>query len=229
MYIVGEFTAEEESILKKRGWILEQAPSSLGYGAKAVFVDNDAFKVMSGPDWEKGPKEIEVSINAIHVTTRQVKIPVICPKCEQPFSKEGALQVWGYSEHCRESNLDRETSSINEGDFIRDADNFVGPTAIHCSCGHELINGGFTLDDTLLKSVPSECYWIDVWSSQDCADEVGWILYDHYTTCNKAEEAFDTLLKSGTYAKVRIMSPKGKVIFSTNTRKKKKKNAKRVR
>lgn len=63
-YIVGLLNPKEEKELKRRGWTLEEAPKELipedttpGMQMWMVWVDNNMFSVMDGPDWEKGPKE----------------------------------------------------------------------------------------------------------------------------------------------------------------------------
>lgn len=68
-YIIGLLTQEEADELERRGWELEDPPSSLvpkhlnkarklgpnGMFYRMVWVDNDMFQIMNGPDWEKGP------------------------------------------------------------------------------------------------------------------------------------------------------------------------------
>jgi hypothetical protein len=61
-YIIGLLTAAEAAELKRRGWELEPAPKEMvpaepleeGDSIQMVYVDNDMFAVMSGPDWDKG-------------------------------------------------------------------------------------------------------------------------------------------------------------------------------
>jgi len=70
-YIVGLAAKDEIEELERRGWEVEDAPAYFGspegsgsIDEKAlksgdvryimVFVDTDLFKVMSGPDWERG-------------------------------------------------------------------------------------------------------------------------------------------------------------------------------
>lgn len=62
-YIVGLLTAEEEAELRRRGWEIEDAPAfDFDTGGRVlgsrrmrmVFVDQDMFKIMDGPDWDKG-------------------------------------------------------------------------------------------------------------------------------------------------------------------------------
>ena len=64
-YIVGLLGAEEEAELKRRGWTVEQAPpidfdtgKPLRWHSqmRMVWVDQDMFKIMDGPDWDKGSK-----------------------------------------------------------------------------------------------------------------------------------------------------------------------------
>jgi hypothetical protein len=53
---------EEEAELKRRGWELEEPPEELKTvlvsgdpdRTRMVYVDNDMFSIMDGPDWEKG-------------------------------------------------------------------------------------------------------------------------------------------------------------------------------
>lgn len=67
-YIIGLLTQEEANELERRGWELEEPPRSLVPKAlnkakkfkndmfyRMVWVDNDMFAIMNGPDWEKGP------------------------------------------------------------------------------------------------------------------------------------------------------------------------------
>jgi len=63
-YIVGHLTEDEEVELIRRGWQIEPAPEvDFDTGARScspkarmrmVWVDNDMFAVMNGPDWHKG-------------------------------------------------------------------------------------------------------------------------------------------------------------------------------
>jgi hypothetical protein len=62
-YIIGLLSAEEEAELKRRGWTVEQAPnvdfdtgesSNFPRSMRMVWVDQDMFKIMDGPDWDKG-------------------------------------------------------------------------------------------------------------------------------------------------------------------------------
>lgn len=56
-WIIGGVTKEEAEELKRRGWDLLKPESVVPPFPKdtvAVFVDNDLFKIMSGPDWEGG-------------------------------------------------------------------------------------------------------------------------------------------------------------------------------
>ena len=66
-YIVGILTATEEAELKRRGWEVEEAPPiDFGTGTRSlpskpmrmVWVDQDMFKIMDGPDWDKGPTDL---------------------------------------------------------------------------------------------------------------------------------------------------------------------------
>ena len=65
-YIVGLASPDEIKELERRGWEVEDAPtyfgSPTGSGTSKkndddryimVFVDNDLFNIMDGPDWEK--------------------------------------------------------------------------------------------------------------------------------------------------------------------------------
>lgn len=60
-YIVGILTEDEEAELKKRGWILEDAPAELIDASeesardrcRMVWISSTMFDIMSGPDWEK--------------------------------------------------------------------------------------------------------------------------------------------------------------------------------
>jgi hypothetical protein len=63
-YVIGLLTPEEEAELDRRGWEIEEAPKELvptdpspgpGHRMAMVWVDQDMFNVMDGPDWEKGP------------------------------------------------------------------------------------------------------------------------------------------------------------------------------
>jgi hypothetical protein len=66
-YIIGLLSDQEEAELKRRGWTVEQAPkvdfdtgmaSNLPASMRMVWVDQDMFKIMDGPDWDKGaPKD----------------------------------------------------------------------------------------------------------------------------------------------------------------------------
>lgn len=71
-YIVGFVNEEERKELERRGWCVEEAADynllgddgdhlmhepHAGYEAVVIFVDTDVFKVMDGPDWDKGPEE----------------------------------------------------------------------------------------------------------------------------------------------------------------------------
>ncbi len=62
-YIVGMLSPEEEAELKRRGWQVELAPDTdFDTGTRAcsfhrmrmVWVDQDMFKIMDGPDWDRG-------------------------------------------------------------------------------------------------------------------------------------------------------------------------------
>ncbi|CAB4131567.1 hypothetical protein UFOVP276_20 [uncultured Caudovirales phage] len=229
MFIVGEFTVEEEKTLKERGWKLEKAPGLFGLAAKSIFIDNDAFKVMNGPDWEKGPKvkEVEIEISDISITHRVVKIPTTCPKCKRDLTEERTLETWSFLDQGRESRLDVLNGGLLEDDFVTESSNFIGPVSIYCSgCGQKLAAG--TYKDTPLPAAHTpQMYKIEVWASQDCAGEMDWTIFDHYHTHKDADEAFDVLLGRKTYDRLRLVDPEGVVIFSTDTRKKK--NAKRVR
>jgi hypothetical protein len=63
VYILGALASEEAEELERRGWELEDFTEAIGEiirasslaGFKVVFVDNDMFDAMNGPDWEKGP------------------------------------------------------------------------------------------------------------------------------------------------------------------------------
>jgi len=65
-YIIGQATNEEIAELERRGWDIEEPPPgyttedvSVNIGEPLrekmimVFVDQDLFKIMSGPDWEQ--------------------------------------------------------------------------------------------------------------------------------------------------------------------------------
>lgn len=62
-YIVGLLNVEEEAELVRRGWQVEKAPpidfdtggpSQSPERMRMVWVDQDMFNIMSGPDWDKG-------------------------------------------------------------------------------------------------------------------------------------------------------------------------------
>jgi hypothetical protein len=62
-YIVGVLSPEEEAELERRGWEVELAPevdfdtgkiSRPFQRLRMVWVDQDMFKIMDGPDWDKG-------------------------------------------------------------------------------------------------------------------------------------------------------------------------------
>ena len=55
-YIIGLLTDDEEKELIRRGWTIENFKESYfdNCKLKMVFVDNDMFEIMNGPDWEKG-------------------------------------------------------------------------------------------------------------------------------------------------------------------------------
>jgi len=63
-YIIGLLSEEEEAELVRRGWVIERAPRVFvtrdspphpdPSRMKMVWVDNDMFSIMNGPDWEKG-------------------------------------------------------------------------------------------------------------------------------------------------------------------------------
>jgi len=65
-YIIGQASKEEIEELERRGWDIEEPPpgyttedvsenigESLDDRMIMIFVDQDLFKIMSGPDWEK--------------------------------------------------------------------------------------------------------------------------------------------------------------------------------
>jgi len=61
-YIVGLLRDEEEAELRSRGWEIEDAPpvdfdtgkqSTFPKRLRMVWVDQDMFKIMDGPDWDK--------------------------------------------------------------------------------------------------------------------------------------------------------------------------------
>jgi hypothetical protein len=62
-YIIGYVTPGQEQELIRRGWELESPPEELIPDCdkearkryKMVWVDNDMYSIMSGPDWDKGP------------------------------------------------------------------------------------------------------------------------------------------------------------------------------
>lgn len=67
-YILGLVTKEEKATLKKRGWVLEKFPKKvlehfgendgyLGLEMVGYYVDEDLFKVMSGPGWDTEEKK----------------------------------------------------------------------------------------------------------------------------------------------------------------------------
>lgn len=65
-YIIGLVTPEEEAELTRRGWEVEPAPGvDFDTGTawrypnrmRMVWVDQDMFKIMDGPDWDKGDPE----------------------------------------------------------------------------------------------------------------------------------------------------------------------------
>lgn len=62
-YIIGLLSPEEEAELKRRGWTVELAPnvdfdtgnsSHLPHRMRMVWIDQDMFTIMDGPDWDKG-------------------------------------------------------------------------------------------------------------------------------------------------------------------------------
>ena len=61
-YIAGILTHAEAAVLKRIGWVLEDAPEELvpedmdlkNHVFKMVFIDSDMFDVMSGAPWDKG-------------------------------------------------------------------------------------------------------------------------------------------------------------------------------
>lgn len=62
-YIVGFLSLQEEAELKRRGWTVEQAPnvdfetgtpSHCPHPLRMVWVDQNMFTIMDGPDWDKG-------------------------------------------------------------------------------------------------------------------------------------------------------------------------------
>lgn len=65
-YIIGAASDEEIKELERRGWVTEilpenqmaipvsrEVPDKAGDQVVVIYVDNDLFKIMSGPDWEK--------------------------------------------------------------------------------------------------------------------------------------------------------------------------------
>ena len=69
-WLIGGMGKKEAEELKRRGWILED-PNSIGSfpnGHVAVFVDNDLFKIMSGPDWEGGSTDKIKKMNEAGLT-----------------------------------------------------------------------------------------------------------------------------------------------------------------
>ena len=58
-YIIGLLNETEQAELERRGWSVEDAPEDFDetlLNLKMVWVDNDMFQIMDGPDWEKGEK-----------------------------------------------------------------------------------------------------------------------------------------------------------------------------
>ena len=57
-YLIGLVNEDEKKELERRGWEFEEPPAELvGEHDKEmvmVWVDQDLFKIMDGPDWEKG-------------------------------------------------------------------------------------------------------------------------------------------------------------------------------
>lgn len=65
-FLMGAVTQEELQELRRRGWEDEDPPPGYGHDGedgevfRLFFVDNDLFKIMSGPDWDLGEKTKEL-------------------------------------------------------------------------------------------------------------------------------------------------------------------------
>lgn len=60
-YLCGLITPEEKKDLEERGWEFEPPPIELvpedkgPYEFVMVYVDNNLYEIMTGPDWEPSP------------------------------------------------------------------------------------------------------------------------------------------------------------------------------
>ena len=65
-FLMGVVTQEELEELRRRGWKDEDPPPGYEYEEREgdvfrlFWVDNDLFKIMSGPDWDLGEKTEEL-------------------------------------------------------------------------------------------------------------------------------------------------------------------------
>lgn len=62
-WIMGSLNPSELAVLRGRGWRVETLdkfdgvePSAFGDDTYGCYIDNDMFKIMDGPDWDKGDK-----------------------------------------------------------------------------------------------------------------------------------------------------------------------------
>ena len=105
-YIIGLISKKEEKELKRRGWELEDPPEHYddwnnpidryaekdGLRYRMVYVDNDMFAIMNGPDWEKGLSPIPLKRDGFRVMPedQKPKRRVRCKFCKQLTSKQTA-------------------------------------------------------------------------------------------------------------------------------------------
>jgi hypothetical protein len=121
-YIIGLLSPEEEAELKRRGWTVELAPnvdfdtgntSHLPHRMRMVWIDQDMFTIMDGPDWDKGSLEdrdpkvagtngdnrCEAWWNRLAPEQRLAifaKVPLHCPEQAELFSRRLWHELHGW-------------------------------------------------------------------------------------------------------------------------------------
>ena len=95
-----------------------------------------------------------VTVTDLAVTTRPVKLPVICPGCGERLRQERALRVRGFVDECRTGHLPRSKDDALDaiagvvfGDAGRDSgEEFINNVNVTCRrCSRVLASGTYTV------------------------------------------------------------------------------------